>query len=816
MIKLVFIDLFSYYRKQRSRLCCSQALKKFSNIIPFILISALSFAATPVSAKAISALSLEMASSSILKNGALEVTGKLTRLPDEGVNLKDLQIELRVTAPDNTVTPYTTFTSKSSGEFEFTVLEGNPITGFDTKGTYTISAFFAGNADLDEETSIPTQLNVADIAGYALIVQGKVTTDSAGLASHNKTTNRIYNTLINRGFQADNILYYNFDVNQTDSLGSPSVDGIPSKAIVQDAIENLLPNLSATVAAPISIFMIDHGSNDLFHIGSETISASELNSWMTNMETSLSPSMQQENRFLVYGACYSGSFIPAVSKPGRIIITSSAADEESYKGPIEADGIRAGEFFIEEFMKQLERGNSFTGAFNVATQLTETYTRVSNTQNSSNLFFDSAAQHPLLDDNGDGLGSNLLDNNSLDGNLSENAHLGVGLNFLTSPVPDLGDLETVSETSFVEADRNSLTLFAEPFKGSDVGLAWFEVRKPNKVLVDPAFSSIQLEVDLDRVEMLPNIDPAIDRLEGTYNGFTDTGLYEIFYYVKDLDTDVISPTKRSLVYKRQAGNQPPSTVTLLSPTDASSQKTIMTFDWTDSVDPDNDVLSYTLEIASDALFTPDNIEYRIEELLVSSAIVDETVLLPDGTELFWRVITTDQFGATSTSPIFSLNTDNTNGVPGVIQGLVFSNVNFARLTGANVTSSLPNASIAVTEFNGEFILLSNTADNITLTVSSSNGEFATETIQGISVTAGKTTNMNIGIDTSTGNTGGGNTGGGSNTGGGTTTQSTSSGSSGMFGVSALLIGLFLLMSNLITRNSRPFVYKAALSNKVKI
>jgi hypothetical protein len=686
-----------------------------------------------------------------MRNQTVEVTGKLTRIrSDETIDKSGLTIELTLTDPDGLQTPFIAQTSSFAGEYAFLAKDANAISGFNKNGRYTLATSFAGNNDLSAQTSETAQINVIDLAGYALIVQGKIDSD-AGLQSHNKTTNRIYNTLIKRGFSAANILYYNFNNVQ------PGVDGVPDKALTQTAIENLLPAMSAIEAAPIYIFMIDHGTPDLFHIGSETISSSELDSWMSTMESNLSLAMSQENRFLIYGACYSGSFIPSISKPGRIIVTSAASDEESYKGPIETDGIRAGEFFIEEFMKQLERGNSFKGAFSIATELTETYTRISNTQTSSNQYFDSAAQHPLLDDNGDAQGSNLLDNNSLDGNPSEQLYLGFGPSFLTIPVPDLGDIENVAETQFIEAGTNSLTLFVEPVSSSDVDSAWFEVRKPNQVLDDPELSTEQLEIALGRVQMVFNPDPAVELWQGTYDEFIDPGQYEIFYFVTDEVTGNISPTKRSLVYKKQGSNQPPSVVTLLSPTDGSVQQTVMTFDWDDAVDPEGDAVSYTLEIGTDALFPPLSILYRVEQLQSSAAIVDSAALLPDSVPLFWRVIATDQSGETSTSSIFSLNTDNTNGIPGVIQGLVYSSIDFGRLTGVNVTTSLPGAKIAVTELNGEFILLSSAGDNITLEVSSTTGEFASQSIAGVAVKPGLTTEVNIGVDVVTGNSGGGAT-----------------------------------------------------------
>ena len=54
------------------------------------------------------------------------------------------------------------------------------------------------------------------------------------------------------------------------------------------------------------------------------------------------------------GSCYSGSIIRYVSGPGRVIVTSAAEDEESYRGALEGfdsdteEPIRVGEFFLEE------------------------------------------------------------------------------------------------------------------------------------------------------------------------------------------------------------------------------------------------------------------------------------------------------------------------------------------------------------------------------------------------------------------------------------------------------------------------------------
>ncbi len=699
--------------------------------------------------QAFTTLSIETSAPSILNGETIDISGKLTRLPDDdAIDLSDLPIVLTVTDPDGVGTTFETVTSSRFGHFQFLAANGNAIDGFNKKGNYLLSAHFAGNAALSDQTSEPVSVLVGTSAGYALIVQGKLD-DSAspeGLESHNKTTNRIYNTLINRGFDPQNILYYNYDDTQD------GVDGVPSKAATQDALENLLPSMSAGVAAPLYIYMVDHGSPDLFHIGAETISPTELDQWMTTMENNLSSAMQDEIRYLVYGACYSGSFIPTLSSPGRIIVASAAADEESYKGPLEDDGVRVGEFFIEEFLKQLERGYSFKDAFNTATELTETFTRVSDSQTDANQYFDTAAQHPLLDDNGDGVGSNLLDDSSLDGLLSNDVYLGVGVSITNSALIPAEFLQ-VTETSFVTAGSNSLTLYGIANNDGDVASAWIEVRRPNKVLVGQG-GSIQLEVDLDK--SLMSFNSAENRWEASYNQFTDEGLYEVFYYVKDAKTDGISPAIRSVVYKQKSVNQPPTTVELLSPVEAEEIKTVSVFDWSDATDPDVDSVSYTLEIATDIAFTNDTIVLRQDGLVASVAMVDDSTPIPDSATLYWRVIAIDQFGETSVSAVNSLTTNNTNGVPGIIQGLVYANENFARLLGANVATTLQGSpSIAVTEYNGQYILLSDAGNSVSITISSDAGEFDDQVISGVSVTAGKTTEVNIGIDVA-------GTGGGSN------------------------------------------------------
>ena len=67
----------------------------------------------------------------------------------------------------------------------------NGISGFTQKGTYTIRSVFDGNETLYGSASDLKTILVGSSAGYAVIVEGKIS-NNEGLASHNKTANRIY------------------------------------------------------------------------------------------------------------------------------------------------------------------------------------------------------------------------------------------------------------------------------------------------------------------------------------------------------------------------------------------------------------------------------------------------------------------------------------------------------------------------------------------------------------------------------------------------------------------------------------------------
>ncbi len=314
-------------------------------------------------------LNLTLSATSIGFGGATKAALKLTASGSSTAYLAGNEIVIDVTDPDGTkatigpfpTDPHGAVTVENFGAAGNGLLPGGGDLRFDKAGTWTLQARFAGTPALAPSNSNPPAiLLVGTSAGYAVVVQGKIA-NGEGLESHNKTANRIYRTLLDRGFADQNIFYFNHDPAQdANGDGTPDndqagigVDAVPTEAGVRQAIENLAPRVNQN-PAPVYVVFVDHGSRDhkfLLNDFAEAVTPAELDRWLDALEAGLSGEARAKPRVVVVGTCYSGGFIPRLSGPNRLIVASAAADEESYKGAIEADGIRVGEYFLEEFFQ---------------------------------------------------------------------------------------------------------------------------------------------------------------------------------------------------------------------------------------------------------------------------------------------------------------------------------------------------------------------------------------------------------------------------------------------------------------------------------
>jgi len=260
-------------------------------------------------------LELDLNSFAIFKDGDLTAQGWLKSYAPQAVNLQGLPIQLQITAPDGNIANPTVNTT-TNGEYQFTALAV-----FNQVGQYRLQAQFAGNDHLAASHSMSLPLTVEFLAGYALLVQGR-DAQGNGQEAYGKSLKRVYQQLKNRGFVDPNIDYLSYN---DDAFG---VDGRPDKTKVQTALQSLQTRMNSD-PAPLYIVAVDHGDLEgnfyLDNGDGEKITPAELDNWLTTLENGLNSKAKAQPRVIIIGSCYSGNFIPTLSKSGRTIITSTAA-----------------------------------------------------------------------------------------------------------------------------------------------------------------------------------------------------------------------------------------------------------------------------------------------------------------------------------------------------------------------------------------------------------------------------------------------------------------------------------------------------------
>jgi hypothetical protein len=285
------------------------------------------------------------------------------------------------------------------------------------------------------------------------------------------------------------------------------VDGITQKDRIQKAITQDLPELMNGKQANIYMVLVDHGSPNKFHVYQDDdnsletdhfITDVELNQWLNDFETNWKSQYGEkwnQEIVIILGFCFSGSFIDALSTPdsNRIIISSSGPDEFSYKGALEPDNIREGEFFVAEFFKSIAAGRSIKHSFSEAVIQTEIFTANADLSANSTEYFDNARQHPLLDDNGDGIGTNDIYESTGDGRKARDITIGV------SPMStnEYGDvaITQVAPTKFLAYTETSTDqIWAKVVESSKFLILWYEVKPPDfeSLLVAEAQMEMQL------------------------------------------------------------------------------------------------------------------------------------------------------------------------------------------------------------------------------------------------------------------------------------------------------------------------------------
>jgi hypothetical protein len=407
---------------------------------------------------------------------------------------------------------------------------------------------------------------------------------------------------------------------------------------------------------------------------------------------------------------------PQLSKSGRIIITSASSGEQSYRGGNDGDGVQSGEYFLDELFASLRRYSTIRDAFTEASGKTWAFTRKNYTAATNGAApFVNAMQHPMMDDNGDGIGNILLSDDAAgDGSLSSGIRLGPTprANSIGNPA----DLKTVTDTIYLASGDTALPvdqpLWAKPTTPSDVSSVWVELVRPDIDLTSPGNILYQLTRPLsDAAQVMYATNVRFAYPEPAKSGFTfgtstsGAGRYEAYYYAIDKATGSPSPSKRSIIYKDHALNNAPyapelvepgvdgnipdpqATYPLPDPPPRVSPAPVLLFQWQKSsghggaTDPDGDSVTYRLEISTNqALFAqvplpatctlPDICIVR-DEIIDTSYLAGPEVGLKADTQYYWRILAVDAYGKKTASTLRGFTPRNSNAAAVYVNGMVF-------------------------------------------------------------------------------------------------------------------------------------------------
>ncbi|MCP4698074.1 MAG: hypothetical protein GY862_14655 [Gammaproteobacteria bacterium] len=642
---------------------------------------------------AFTTLTLHGSHPAIRQNDPVDLSGKLTQFGVFYINLAGLSVELAIFDESNKPVGETqTEHTNKRGEYLFTHVDG-----FNQKGVFTLQTRFGGTETLQASESNRAVLLVGKSAGYAILVQGRIHDDTG--EAHAKTLNQVYQHLKARGFLDENILYFTRDAAKN-AIPYPHIDNFlaeqvtfvqPDKGAIEHAIVNWAYERMAGSPAPLYLILVDHGDRGRFILDDDAsvITPEELNTWLGKLENRLSYEvLEEEPRVVIVSACFSGSFIhtsrleepEGLSKPGRIIISSAAENEVSYKGPREeADGIRGGSYFTDALFEYLGQGETLRNAFTLSTADTELFTRRNaDLVNSTDIYRDNAAQHPLLDDNGDNRGSNTLYSGG-DGDKAVALVLGVGGEIGINTNDNPADILAVTRLLLLEENRSEATLWLAPGNLLHTDSPSVQIREPKAINEISIENDRREQVELDLPRHFMKFSDATGHYEFKYDGFVTPGRYDIFYTLQD-DRPVIdpetgrvigsgkqAPVRHSAVYKNKPDNAPPP-VTLIYPPDGAKTNWVLAFDWLPVEDPDG--VRYVLILINRA---ENFITYLAEDLTQSRhAVTERTRILTDPvrhvfrnglqdlTEYDWQVAAVDGYGAFSISETRRFQVDNTD------------------------------------------------------------------------------------------------------------------------------------------------------------
>ena len=337
---------------------------------------------------------------------------------------------------------------------------------------------------------------------------GKAIIIAAGGAQPNNTlydysndfTQRLYRLLIQRGFSDEDIYYMNPQAPDIDLDGYLEEERVDYRFFdPAQELEDVFTQVAGKLwpGQQFIFFLHGHARQDHFLIRPDyELTASHLQNLLARLPTNV-------QQILILDSCYSGSFFNELTGVENRILISSA-DDHTLSWNTEFAS------FTDTFLRSLRRGTSLHDAFLTAEELIK---------GDDKLFRN---QQPWLDDDGDGLYT------SHDGTRAAEITLaGDGIHAAPPPT-----ITKVHPRQRLADNVTDATLWVRTTPSTD------GIRQVRAILIKPDFTAREYQ-GLDTPYEQPTLEliynPAQDRYELSYEGFSQSGRWEIVYQAQNTD-----------------------------------------------------------------------------------------------------------------------------------------------------------------------------------------------------------------------------------------------------------------------------------------
>jgi hypothetical protein len=194
--------------------------------------------------------------------------------------------------------------------------------------------------------------------GALVLVAGLLKFPDAVQENIYHVTDNVYRTFQKNGYTDDRIFYLanELALNPDGNSNTVDVDLKPNLANLEKVLtQQILPLLGPDRA--LTLYLMDHGGQDKFYLNGRghVLTPTDLDGWLDKVEEAI-PGLRVN---IIIEACHSGSFVEALKKPGRVILTSTAPATLAYAS-------EQGAIFSDVLLNALGRGLSLYHSFEEA------------------------------------------------------------------------------------------------------------------------------------------------------------------------------------------------------------------------------------------------------------------------------------------------------------------------------------------------------------------------------------------------------------------------------------------------------------------